>query len=169
MEDRNKSNRLSSQRIITILGALFITLVFSNCTSFRSDWKEAMSEPFEGIEGPWDGTWKSDFNGHNGRLRCVVTKTEDDTYEFHYWATWAGVLNGSFRADHEVTPDGEKFALEGEKDLGALGGKFTFTGSMTGDHYKAEYRSSGDDFGVFELKRPEGAPPREAKAAVTEE
>ncbi len=138
-------------------------LCFSSCTSFHREWKEANSKPYEGIEGPWDGTWTSTSTGHTGQLRCVITKKSDEEYEFHYWATWAKILSGSFRVQHKVQVDGGSFKLTGEKDLGALGGVYRFTGTATEALFDATYTADGGDKGTFKMKRPEPAEDEPAK------
>ncbi|MEM9481304.1 MAG: hypothetical protein AAGA58_16765 [Verrucomicrobiota bacterium] len=118
-----------------------------------------METPPNGIEGAWEGTWLSNMNGHNGKLRGVVTKKSDTEYEFLYWASWGKIFSGSFPAVHTVVPaeDGDGFTLSGTEDLGALGGVYTFEGSIDEEKYEATYKSSRKDHGVFEMTRPERA------------
>jgi hypothetical protein len=140
------------QTVLSIICVLFL----ANCTGFQREWKAANAAPYQGIEGPWEGTWKSAFNGHGGKLRCIVTKKENNQYEYHYWATWGGFLSGSFRTIQEAiqsqTPGIQN--LTGEKDLGALGGIYRFTGTTTDTTLNATYSSDGSDTGVFNLTRP---------------
>ena len=107
------------------------------------------------LTGPWEGSWTSSVNGHNGKLRGIITKQKDGQFEFHYWAQWQRVLSGSFKENYKVVAkqDGS-FTFEGEKDLGKLGGKFTHKGTATATTFKATYASDMGDHGVFELKRP---------------
>ena len=141
------------QTVLSFICVLFL----ANCTGFQREWKAANAAPYEGIEGPWEGTWKSSFNGHGGKLRCIVTKKEDNQYEYHYWATWAGFLSGSFRTIHQAIPSQtpETFDLSGEKDLGSLGGIYRFTGTTTRSALNAVYTSAGSDTGAFNLTRPQ--------------
>lgn len=142
-------------RSISTLFLLLFTLTFVSCTGFQREWKAAKAAPYQGIEGPWEGTWTSGVNQHHGKLRCIVTKVNDTEYEYHYWASWAGFLSGSFRTTHQAAlqPDGKSYALSGKKDLGALGGVHEFTGSTDDKELKADFTSAGGDSGVFELKR----------------
>ena len=41
---------------------------------FDRDWKQAASQEFDGMEGRWIGRWHSDYNQHNGVLRCLLMK-----------------------------------------------------------------------------------------------
>ena len=43
--------------------------------SFNADYNRAVANyqaPYESIEGPWEGRWLSDHNGHSGKLKCIV-------------------------------------------------------------------------------------------------
>ena len=136
------------------LSLLAIVALLSSCGSFDKKWEKALNNKYTGIEGPWEGTWKSDFNGHHGKLRGIVTKKSATEYEFLYWATWARIFSGSFPSVHTVTPKGQGFELSGKEDLGALGGVFNFSGSIDAKNYKATYKSSKGDHGVFQMTRP---------------
>ena len=48
--------------------------IAAGCSSFDRDWKQAASQEFEGMEGRWIGRWHSDYNQHNGVLRCLLMK-----------------------------------------------------------------------------------------------
>ncbi len=156
--------------IIAAAGATCLSLV--GCTDFKEQWRKATDEAakrkgkYADLTGPWEGTWKSDVNGHNGKLRCLITRQDDGTYEFHYWAQWQKVLSGSFRENYEVVDkkDGS-FTFSGEKDLGKMGGKFTHKGTAKATSLDATYRSELGDHGVFELTRPKLAelPPSKSK------
>ena len=145
--------------MIAAVGATCLSLV--GCTDFKQQWKKATDEAakrkdkFADLTGPWEGTWKSDVNGHEGKLRCLITKQEDGQYEFHYWAQWQKVLSGSFRENYEVVDQKDgSFTFSGEKDLGKMGGKFSHKGTATAMDLKANYDSELGDRGVFELARP---------------
>lgn len=145
--------------MLVAAGATCLFLV--GCTNFKEQWKKATAEAakrkgnYADLTGPWEGTWKSDVNGHNGKLRCLITKLENGQYEFHYWAQWQKVLSGSFRENYEVVDkkDGS-FTFSGEKDLGKMGGKFSHQGVATATSFEASYRSELGDNGIFKLERP---------------
>ena len=131
-----------------------VASLLTSCGSFNKQWEEAIGSNYTGVEGPWEGTWKSDMNGHNGKLRAVVTKKSPTEYEFVYWATWGDVFSGSFPAVHTLKAKGKGYELSGTEDLGALGGVYTFAGGIDEKNYKATYKSSKGDHGVFEMARP---------------
>ena len=140
--------------IVTVIGALCFALV--SCTDFKKNWAEELTKnnkPTD-LTGAWEGTWKSDVNGHTGKLRCIITKQPDGQYEFHYWAQWQKVLSGSFRQNYEVKKKGNTFTFSGEKDLGKFGGKFDHQGTATATTFKATYVAEKGDKGTFELSRP---------------
>jgi len=156
-----KHFRLIGRRLALVLAAGAACLSFSSCTDFKQQWKLAIEESAKingkhaDLTGPWEGTWTSDTNGHNGKLRAIITKQPDGQFEFHYWAQWQKVLSGSFKENYpvEAKKDGS-FTFQGEKDLGKLGGKFSHQGSATATNFKATYDSEMGDKGVFELQRP---------------
>ncbi len=133
---------------------------------YQSRWKEeALSmktqEPAS-LEGAWEGTWKSIKSGHQGKLKAIVERraagqdAPGTTYAFTYRATWGSLLSGVFKAEHLATPSKTNkgtLELSGQKDLGRLGGVYSFTGTATPSTFHADYTSSLDH-GVFELKRP---------------
>ena len=141
------------------LGASCLALV--GCTDFKKAWEEELAKPAQkhsDLTGAWEGTWKSDVNGHNGKLRCIITKQPDGQYEFHYWAQWQKVLSGSFKQNYPVVEDKKKpgtYTFTGKRDLGKMGGKFTHSGTATATSFKATYDSDMGDKGVFELSRPQ--------------
>jgi hypothetical protein len=143
-----------------LLAAGLACLSLTGCTDFKNAWEEQLKKPrpvYTDLTGPWEGTWKSDVNGHNGKLRCIITKQKDGAYEFHYWAQWQKVLSGSFKQNYAVEVDKAKpgtFRFEGARDLGKMGGKFTHKGVATATTLKATYDSEMGDKGVFELTRP---------------
>ena len=138
-------------RLVAIAAA---TALMPSCIGFQRQWNRAEREPQRGIEGAWTGSWSSSFNGHKGKLRCVVTETAPGTYEFYYWATWARVVSAGFRIECEVEEKGGKWIFSGDKDLGKLGGAFSYEGTVTKGKLKATYKSDRGDTGTFELSRP---------------
>ncbi len=84
---------------------LCLACLLSSCSlSFKKEWKTALKTgPQAGIEGAWEGTWNSESSGHHGRLRSVVgpAKNQEGDHSFHYHATWAKILSGSYRVEME--------------------------------------------------------------------
>jgi hypothetical protein len=124
--------------------------------SFRREWNAATEKPrTSGFEGAWAGTWKSDVNGHHGKLRCVVgpAKNAEGAHDFHYHATWAGFLSGAYRAEHQVTPGRKECTFTGIHDMPkAVGGRYTYGGTIRGDEFSACYQCAMDK-GTFQMQR----------------
>jgi len=140
-----------------VLFLFCLTVLLSSCSlSFKREWKAALKNgPQTGIEGAWEGTWKSDANGHHGRLRSVVgpKKNQAGDHSFHYHATWAGILSGSYRADHRVRTEKGHLVFQGEHQMpGWAGGLYTYSGTVKGDEFSAQYECSMDK-GTFQMKR----------------
>ena len=142
-----------------ILFLFIVASLLSSCASaFNREWKAAIKAgPQPGIRGAWQGTWKSDVNGHHGRLRCVIgpAKNAQGDHGFHYHATWAGILSGAYRADHRATPapakDGHTF--QGRHQMpGWAGGMYNYKGTVRGDDFIASYECALDK-GTFQMKR----------------
>ena len=147
---------------------LSLACCLSSCTlGFQSQWRKAVAEakqnPPTTLAGPWEGTWKSEASGHTGTLRAIAKPITPPTphstaYKFHYEATWMNFLKACMTAEHDVvggerTKSSGGSVLRGQKDLGLLGGIYTFSGRATPAEFRANYRSSVDH-GVFEMKRP---------------
>jgi hypothetical protein len=134
-----------------------LTPALVSCSGFSKEYRKAAEQPIANdFTGAWDGTWRSDSNGHTGRLQCIITPdAKENHYRFHYRATWKTILSGTFTTVHEVKPDGKgRWIFSGESDLGPLqGGVYHHEGKMTPGKLDATYRSAMDN-GVFELSRP---------------
>ncbi|MFZ4766219.1 MAG: hypothetical protein ACOYMN_14815 [Roseimicrobium sp.] len=154
---------------IILLTPVLLCLCLSSCSlGFASKWKKAAAQPAvqaEPLSGAWQGTWRSDKNGHSGELLAIVTpkqasKGKNTTYTFRYKATWQGFLSAVFEAEHLAQPgqSGGPWLLSGEKHLGLLAGVYRFSGTATPTHFRARYVSLSDE-GVFEMKRPESPRP----------
>lgn len=155
-----------------LLGSALLALFLSGCSiGFSREWREAAKSDSTlhptSIEGAWEGTWRSVPSGHRGKLKAVVKATPAGDgkashaatlYDVTYHATWGVVFSGTFSTQHHAKPSPTAkgtLDLHGEKDLGMLGGVYSFTGSATPSSLNADYKSKLDH-GVFELKRPGG-------------
>jgi hypothetical protein len=139
-----------------LLALLSISLQLAGCASpeFASGWRQAKASPPTGIEGAWEGTWRSEGTGHQGKLRCLVSPSAHDpqAYHFKYWASWATVFSGNFDVTYHVTPENGAYAVSGESDLGPFG-IFSHQGQVSKDRFHATFRSD-KEAGVFEMTRP---------------
>ena len=148
---------------IPLITPVFFCLCLASCSlGYTSKWKKAAGQPAsqaEPLSGAWQGTWRSDKNGHSGELLAIVipqraNKDHKASYTFRYKATWQGFLSGVFEAEHLAEPSqpAGTWLLTGEKHLGLLAGVYRFSGTATPKHFRARYVSLSDE-GVFEMNR----------------
>lgn len=140
-----------------VIFSLLALVFLSSCSAgFRREWRSALAAgPQPGVTGAWEGTWKSEVNGHHGRLRAVVSapKNAEGDHEFHYHATWAKILSGAYRAKHRVSPIRGGSSLQGSHQMPEwAGGRYTYQGTIQGDSFQARYDCSKDK-GIFEMQR----------------
>jgi hypothetical protein len=129
----------------------------AGCVStFDDDWRAAGGFA-AGIEGRWEGTWKSDASGHEGGLRCLVTRRADQGFDARYHATyhdWCGTLGFEYTVPMTVERGADGWMLHGNADLGWLaGGVYEYDGLISAARFFCNYQSS-EDHGVFTLERP---------------
>jgi len=156
-------------RTLPAIACVLLAVTFCSCAGpgFNSAYHKSVAEykaadPKPEIVGPWEGYWKSDVNGHTGKLRAVAAPapeterglSDGETYLFRYHATWAKVLSGGYTSPHQVFSDGEGgYTTTAEKDI-ALLGLYKSEGRIKGDKFESKYRSDGDH-GIYVLQRPE--------------
>ena len=146
------------KRAIPLLRTLMLLAVASLLTgcSFDREWQAARSYayPEHELAGCWEGTWQSDYNGHQGGLRAIITKQGDGYYDAHFHATYAVVIPFEFEIPLLVTDDGRAYAFEGQADLGWLaGGVYTYDGSATATDFLASYCAENNDHGTFTMQK----------------
>lgn len=142
---------------LLLLAALLSCGFLSSCSvAFNREWKAAVkADPKAGVEGAWAGTWKSEANGHHGKLRCIVgpAKNSRGDRDFHYHATWMGILSGAYRSTHQVTPTPSGATFQGQHQMPAwAGGLYTYKGTIKGGDFHATYECA-KDHGAYALKR----------------
>jgi hypothetical protein len=140
-----------------LLFLLIATAFLSSCSmTFHREWRAALKQgPKPGVEGAWQGTWKSDVNGHHGRLRAVVgpVKNAEGDHPFRYHATWANILSGSYLTSHRVKAVKGGSTFTGQHDMpGWAGGRYTYGGTVKGDEFSACYECAKDK-GTFQMRR----------------
>jgi hypothetical protein len=138
--------------LFLLIGAVGLT----GCSSFHKEWRTANKAPVpaNSIEGPWQGGWRSEQNGHHGALRCVVTKTSEGAFRAHYRATYAKIFHFTYVTTLNGRETNGVVALQGEADLGKLaGGVYTYQGTATSTHFHSAY-SSKYDHGEYDMSRP---------------
>ncbi len=106
------------------------------------------------ITGRWQGTWKSDSNGHTDKLRCLISKGDESHYTARFHAKYKKVFSFSYTVPLVVTNIGESRQFKGEANLGKLaGGNYTYDGAATPRNFTARYDSKYDR-GTFTMARP---------------
>jgi hypothetical protein len=137
-----------------LLSVLLLSFV-TGC-SFNRDWRRAAHSPppANDIAGAWIGHWRSDVNGHNGQLRCIMTPHAPNAYMARYRARFWKIFAAGYAVPLSVTNINGEFRFSGTANLGALGGGiYTYEGSATPSAFQSTYRSKRDH-GTFVLHRP---------------
>ncbi len=149
--DASRSFRVLSSLVMC---SLLVALV-SGCSSFRREWTSAstMVVPPNEITGRWEGEWRSNKNGHHGRLRCIVTKQSEGEYSAHFHAVYWKILRVSYAVRLHGQRANELFRFRGEEDLGKLaGGIYEYEGTVTSSRFSSTYHCRYDH-GTFEMGR----------------
>jgi hypothetical protein len=143
------------------LTVLFAAFVFSGCSTFNYEWRQAANKPAptNGITGRWEGRWLSHANGHNDKLRCLIMdRTNHYDAKFHAVYSherfkWLKVTFGyTVRLDAAAGTNGVSF--RGKEDLGVLaGGIYTYEGNASETNFFSTYKCKYDH-GVFQMTRP---------------
>jgi hypothetical protein len=134
--------------------AVTLSLGLSGCSAFQRDWQHAAQLPSDGISGRWEGTWRSESNGHQGKLRCLLTMDSDGAGQARFRATYLSILSFTYTVALDFQETNGVCHFTGSEDLGAAaGGKYDYQGVITATHFNATYRAA-KDHGVFEMQRP---------------
>ena len=143
---------------LLICVVLFAASLNTGCTSltFDRDWNQAVTAkaPTDGLSGQWAGSWRSNTNDHNGSLRCIVTKVDEQTYRARFYARYFSELIAyEYSVDMKPTKADQALYLEGQANLGWFaGGIYQHKGHVKGDQYNSTYKSRYDE-GVYKLRR----------------
>jgi hypothetical protein len=108
------------------------------------------------MAGRWEGRWQSDVNGHNDRLRAIITAQTNGAYSARFHAEYKRVFRFrfSYTVPLTVTSGEDRWRFQGEADLGwYAGGKYTYEGFANATNFFSTYRSK-HDHGTFEMTRP---------------
>lgn len=148
-----RSNRFHAY--LFVIGLFFsLILLQTGCSSFNSAWRKAGRNPAptHSMTGRWEGRWISDVNGHHGKLRCIVTST-DENYAARFRATYMHLLHFSYTVPLTISASNEVWQFQGEEDLGAVaGGIYRYLGTATATNFRSTYDSKYDH-GKFEMHR----------------
>lgn len=133
-----------------------VVCLLCGCSTFKKEWKAAGKNPAPagGIEGRWEGEWRSDKNGHHGLLRCVVSQSSSNSYRAHFYAKFFKILHYTYVANLNGSETNGVVTLAGEANLGKLaGGVYTYKGLATDTNFQATYECKWDH-GKFQMGRP---------------
>jgi hypothetical protein len=142
---------------VTVL-SVFAGLVFSGCSAFNYEWRQVARKPTptEGIAGRWEGHWISRANGHNDKMRCLITQVDTNHYDAKFHAAykkWITVHFGyTVRLETKAATNGVTF--HGSENLGPLaGGVYTYDGHANATNFFSTYKCKYDR-GIFQMHRP---------------
>jgi hypothetical protein len=135
--------------------ALLAALLLCGCSTFNRDWNEAAKQPTppDSIVGRWEGHWRSDDNGHSGRLRCLMSAETNGICQARFRATYGKIFHFGYTVPLEIHPHFGGWEINGEANLGALGGVYYCEGRVSPTNFFSTYRSKYDH-GIFEMQRP---------------
>jgi hypothetical protein len=148
------------RKLITLrLAGLFLGVMMTiGCSTFERDWQRTTALPSDKLAGPWIGTWRSNVNGHNDELRCLVTPLTNNVYSARYHAKYRrGILRFTFgyTVPLSVTNREGTFTFSGESNLGwYAGGVYRYQGTATATNFFSTYDSKYDR-GTFQMRRPD--------------
>ena len=148
------------KRPLRWLALLAVCAVLPSCLSYHARLDKAVASAagnFPDPTGPWIGTWKRDWNGHEGPLWCIVTPTPDQSgsYDFRYRAGWGILQFGNYvhTVKVEQAADGS-LLVKGEMDLPKLVGTHSLNGRLNNLAFDADFKSEKGDHGKMTLRRP---------------
>ena len=134
--------------------AAAVALCACGCSSFNHEWQAAGKMPAStsgDISGRWEGTWKSEVNGHNGKLRCLIKPGERaNHYDAWFHANYFKILSFSYTVDLETKRQGDVFQFTGSADLGGSQGVYNYDGHADRSRFLSTYASKSDH-GTFEM------------------
>ena len=135
---------------------LVTVMCAAGCSSFSREWRRTANTPppTNDVTGRWEGSWVSNVNGHNGRLRCLITRGTNDVLNARFHATYKRILHFGYTVPLEARATDNGVAFMGKADLGKLaGGVYRYTGYSTPTNFFSTYESKYDH-GTFQMLRP---------------
>jgi hypothetical protein len=151
-----RPNQTSSVLVFVPALLLAFAVLGVGCCNFNHEWQKAMANPAPNVDmqGPWQGRWNSDANGHNGKLRCVVTKTNEETYLARFHANYGKIFTFGYIIPLKVERTPDSFHFSGEANLGYFaGGVYQYDGHAEATNFFSTY-SNKYDHGTFQMRRP---------------
>lgn len=135
------------------LAATALLLVATGCTSFEHEWLRAgqSANPPVGIVGRWQGSWQSQANGHNGRLRAIVRQEEDGSYSARFHAIYQKVLGFGYTVPLTLHETNGVAGFSGQANLHWwAGGIYRYEGKVEGTNFFSTYACQYDH-GTFQM------------------
>ena len=140
--------------------AVLSSILLCGCSTFNAEWREAAKtpSPTNDIAGRWEGRWLSNVNGHNEKLRALITPVDTNHYDVKFRAAYKKwiTIHFGYTVRMEVTADTNgSVTFRGSEDLGFLaGGIYTYAGRATPTNFYSTYDSKYDR-GTFQMGRPD--------------
>lgn len=146
----------SAHRLSGVCLLLVFAFLATGCCSFERNWGccQNYAHPGNDLAGCWEGNWHSDMNGHEGRLRAIITKQDEGSYHAHFKASFAVIIPFEFEIPITTADDGGIQAFESSADLGWLaGGVYSYSGQAGECEFFARYCAENGDHGTFTMRR----------------
>lgn len=125
------------------------------CSSFRHDARQARraTASATGIEGLWEGQWRSDKDPeHGGAMQMVLTRSGETLYRASSRSRWWRVFRSAYDTHLVVTPVAPgQYLLRGGRHIWCFG-DHSLTGRVDGARLEAVYKV-GNQGGTIELRR----------------
>src|SRR5687768_338166 len=97
-------------------GLLLVLLLASGCSSFERQWKKTVQAPTpaDGLTGAWEGRWLSHANGHNDKLRCLVTSDPQKGTHARFHAKYKKIFSFGYTVPLEARQETNRWIFKGE-------------------------------------------------------
>ena len=134
---------------------VLLLFILTGCSRFNHDWKKAGQVSHTGVQGRWEGTWRSEPSGHTDKLRCLVEKVSEQTYRARFDSTYKKVLHFKSTVILNGAMTNEVFQFKGEAKLPWwAGGLYHYKGAASATNFFSTYRCKYDH-GTFQMARPD--------------
>lgn len=130
--------------MISKLKPLCLAIILLTCIVTRANATD--------LSGQWSGRWNSFQTGHNGPLRCTLTKIDETSYQANFSGRFFKIIPFRYSVTLYVDQDGDTVTLSGQKRLGRRLGTFYYSAEADDCSFVASYSSCKDN-GEFVLSR----------------
>ncbi len=139
-----------------ISGLVLLLCVCAGCCSFNREWNRVARQPrwTNEMAGRWTGEWRSERNGHHGKLQCIITPHASEAYMARFHARFWKIFTATYLVPLNATNMNGEYKFSGSANLGGLGGgTYSYEGVATATRFHSTYQSKYDH-GIFEMTRP---------------